>query len=60
MTSGQGSFDGSSFQQERNNMPQDRAQLAENTIGSKLAESLNAGGQSKVSKVLDMADHWIA
>ena len=60
LTSDQGAFDGSSFQQERNNMPQDRSQLAENTIGNKLAESLNAGGQSKVSKVLEMVDHWIA
>jgi flagellar hook-length control protein FliK len=60
MTSGQGSFDGSSFQQERNNMPQDRAQLADNTIGSKLAETLNAGGDSRVSKALEMVDHWIA
>jgi hypothetical protein len=60
MTSGQGSFDGSSFQQERNNMPQDRAQLADNTIGSKLAETFNAGGESRVSKALEMVDHWIA
>lgn len=60
MNSGQGAFDGSSFQQDRNNMPQDRAQLAENTIGSKLAETLNAGGESRVSKALEMVDHWIA
>ena len=60
MASGQGSFDGSSFQHERNNMPQERAQLAENTIGNKLAESLNASGESRTSKALEMVDHWIA
>lgn len=54
---GQKSFDGSTFQQDRNNMPHERAQLAENTIGNELAQWKEAVAPEQGVGVVD---HWVA
>jgi flagellar hook-length control protein FliK len=48
---------GKSFQEERNNMPNDGRQVAENTIGNELAKHDAVG-----TKSADLADsdHWVA
>ncbi len=60
MNTGQQMMDGRSFQDERNNMPFDRAQVAENTIGNELAVSSKAGADSERLGSRNMTDHWIA
>jgi flagellar hook-length control protein FliK len=60
MATGQGAFGGSSFQDERNNLPGEQAQVAENTFGNKLAERRNAGDESRGSIVISAEDHWVA
>lgn len=56
-TSGQNSFDGSSFQQERNNMPHERSQVVENTVGNELAQWKEAVAPEQGVGVVD---HWVA
>ncbi len=48
---------GNSFQEERNNMPNDGGQLAENTFGNELAKPDAVG---KESADLAGPDHWVA
>lgn len=60
MATGQGAFGGSSFQDERNNLPGEQAQVVENTFGNKLAERLNAGDESRASMDRSVEDHWVA
>jgi hypothetical protein len=60
MATGQGAFGGSSFQDERNNLPGEQAQVVENTFGNKLAERLNAGDESRASMDRSAEDHWVA
>lgn len=48
---------GKSFQEERNNMPGSRAQVAENTIGNELAD-VAPMSTSKVTNAI--LDHWVA
>lgn len=55
--SGQNSFDGSTFQQERNNMPQERPQVVENTVGNELAQWKEAVAPEQGVGVVD---HWVA
>jgi len=56
-TSGQNSFDGSTFQQERNNMPHERSQVVENTVGNELAQWKEAVAPEQGVGVVD---HWVA
>lgn len=60
MATGQETMDGNSFQQDRNDMPQQRGQLVDNTIGNELALRTGAEGESRRSAATDAADHWIA
>lgn len=60
MTSGNNLLDGRSFQQERNNMPQERAQVAENTVGNELADWTRAGAEAQESTAGTPLDHWVA
>lgn len=55
--SGQNSFDGSTFQQERNNMPQEGSQVVENTVGNELAQWKEAVAPEQGVGVVD---HWVA
>jgi flagellar hook-length control protein FliK len=55
--SGQNSFDGSTFQQERNNMPHERSQVVENTVGNELAQWKEAVAPEQGVGVVD---HWVA
>lgn len=48
---------GSSFQDERNNMPHERGQVAENTFGNELAEWKKVGTPEQTTSVVD---HWVA
>jgi flagellar hook-length control protein FliK len=48
---------GSSFQDERNNMPHDKGQLAENTFGNELAEWKTVVTPEQKTAVVD---HWVA
>lgn len=60
MNTGQQTMDGRSFQDERNNLPFDKSQLAENTIGNELALRSKAGADSERLGAGSVADHWIA
>jgi len=60
MTTGQEMMDGRSFQDERNNMPDERAQLLETTIGNELALRSKAGVDPERSEARNVTDHWIA
>jgi flagellar hook-length control protein FliK len=60
MTTGQEMLDGRSFQDERHNMPQDRAQVLDNTVGNELAERSKANATSERSGSGSVTDHWIA
>jgi hypothetical protein len=55
--SGQNSFDGSTFQQERNNMPHEGSQVVENTVGNELAQWKEAVAPEHSVGVVD---HWVA
>lgn len=48
---------GKSFQQDRNNMPDEAQQVPEKTIGSELAEGSTVGSPQKDATV---EDHWVA
>jgi flagellar hook-length control protein FliK len=48
---------GSSFQDERNNMPHERGQVAENTFGNELADWKKVGTPEQATSVVD---HWVA
>jgi flagellar hook-length control protein FliK len=48
---------GKSFQQDRNNMPDEAQQVPEKTIGSELAEGSTVGSPQKDVTV---EDHWVA
>ncbi len=56
--------DGKGFQGNRNNMPQDSAQLAENTFGNELAlgrEGVEAAvEEAKTARVASWRDNWVA
>jgi flagellar hook-length control protein FliK len=56
-TSGQNSFDGSTFQQDRNNMPHEGFQVVENTVGNELAQWKEAVAPEQGVEVVD---HWVA
>ena len=60
MTTGQEMMDGRSFQQERNNMPQQQGQVVDNTVGNELALRTGADAESVRSGATDAADHWVA
>jgi flagellar hook-length control protein FliK len=60
MATGQETLDGRSFQQERNNMPHERAQVPDNTIGNELALRSTASVESGRSGARNVTDHWIA
>jgi hypothetical protein len=60
MTTGQETLDGRSFQEERHNMPQERAQVADNTVGNELAERSKANAISERLGTVSVTDHWIA
>lgn len=60
MTTDQEMMDGRSFQHERNNMPHERAQVPETTIGNELALRSKAGVDSERSEARNVTDHWIA
>ncbi|MFN4896246.1 MAG: flagellar hook-length control protein FliK [Pseudomonadota bacterium] len=60
MTTGQETMDGRSFHEERNNMPNERAQVLDNTIGNELALTSKANGDSGRAGARSAADHWIA
>jgi flagellar hook-length control protein FliK len=55
--SSQNSFDGSTFQQERNNMPHEGSQVVENTVGNELAQWKEAVAPEHSVGVVD---HWVA
>ena len=55
--SSQNSFDGSTFQQERNNMPHEGSQVVENTVGNELAQWKEAVAPEQGVGVVD---HWVA
>ena len=48
---------GSSFHDERNNMPHERGQVAENTFGNELADWKKVGTPEQTTSVVD---HWVA
>jgi flagellar hook-length control protein FliK len=60
--------DGKGFQGNRNNMPQDQRQVAENTFGNELAERGEQVGEhaevalkeAKKARVLSWRDNWVA
>jgi flagellar hook-length control protein FliK len=56
-TGGQNSFDGRTFQEERNNMPHERSQVVENTVGNELAQWKEAVAPEQGVGVVD---HWVA
>lgn len=60
MATGQETLDGRSFQQDRNNMPHERAQVVDNTIGNELALRSTASVESGRSGARNVTDHWIA
>ena len=60
MTTGQETMDGRSFQEDRNNMPHERAQVLETTIGNELALRSKAGIDPERSGARNVTDHWIA
>jgi flagellar hook-length control protein FliK len=60
MNTGQQMSDGRSFQDERNKMPRERAQLAENTVGNELAQSTTASAAARGSATRNELDHWVA
>jgi hypothetical protein len=49
--------DGKTFQDERNNMPNEGRQVVENTFGNKLADVSEAGLSRVTNAILD---HWVA
>ena len=60
---GQGgvSSDGKSFQDERNNLPGNQRQVAENTVGNELADTGSGDPASTRSGTSGgMNDHWVA
>jgi flagellar hook-length control protein FliK len=60
MATGQEASDGRSFQQDRNNMPHERAQVVDNTIGNELALRSTASVESGRTGARNATDHWIA
>jgi flagellar hook-length control protein FliK len=56
-TGQQGSAGGKTFQEERNNMPGEMAQVVENTIGNELAQVSSADPLRITDAILD---HWVA
>jgi flagellar hook-length control protein FliK len=60
MNTGQQMTDGRSFQDNRNNVPFERGQLADNTIGNELAVRSKAGAESDRLGAGIVTDHWIA
>jgi len=60
MTTGQESFSGSSFQEERHNMPENRAQVVETTVGNEIAHRSSADVDSERPGARSATDHWIA
>jgi flagellar hook-length control protein FliK len=60
MNTGQQMTDGRSFQDNRNNVPFERGQLADNTIGNELAVRSKAGADSDRLGAGIVTDHWIA
>jgi hypothetical protein len=60
MNSGQQMFDGRSFQDGGHNMPQERAQVAENTVGNELADWSTASAETTGSAAGTADDHWVA
>jgi flagellar hook-length control protein FliK len=60
MTSGDQTMDGRSFQDERNNLPDEEAQLFEKTVGNELAERSTAGAKTQDSAAGQVLDHWVA
>jgi flagellar hook-length control protein FliK len=60
MNTGQQMSDGRSFQDERNKMPHERTQLAENTVGNELAQHTSAGAETRGSATRNELDHWVA
>lgn len=60
MTSGEQMMDGRSFQDERNNLPDEEAQLFEKTVGNELAERSTAGAKTQDSASQQVLDHWVA
>jgi flagellar hook-length control protein FliK len=48
---------GSSFREDRNNMPRQEGQVAENTFGNELADWKSVGTPEQTSTVVD---HWVA
>jgi flagellar hook-length control protein FliK len=60
MNTGQQMSDGRSFQDERNKMPREKAQLAETTVGNELAQHTSAGAETRGSATRNELDHWVA
>jgi len=60
MNTGQQMTDGRSFQDDRNNVPFERGQLADQTIGNELALRSRAGAESDRLGPGSVTDHWIA
>jgi len=60
MNTGQQMFDGRSFQDDRNNMPHERAQVPETTVGNELAGMTSAGAEKQGSTTGNVLDHWVA
>jgi hypothetical protein len=60
MNTGQQMTDGRSFQDDRNNVPFEKGQLADNTIGNELALRSKAGAESDRLGAGSVTDHWIA
>lgn len=54
-----GAYNGSGFQDERQNMPTSGAQVHENTIGNELAEGSSGAIEGTKSSALS-EDHWVA
>jgi flagellar hook-length control protein FliK len=60
MASGDQMMNGRSFQEERNNLPDRRAQVLENTLGNELADWSKAGATTQGSATGKVLDHWVA
>jgi flagellar hook-length control protein FliK len=60
MASGEQQMSGRSFHDERNNLPNRRAQVSENTLGNELADWSKAGTSTQGSVNGKVLDHWVA
>jgi flagellar hook-length control protein FliK len=60
MATGEQMMNGRSFQEERNNLPDRRAQVPENTLGNELADWSRAGADTQGSATGKVLDHWVA